>query len=411
MVKAYGGTQMREERPTVGGTVSHKLKTGAAVDNLRWRIHDFLTDTYGDSAVSLPNEGQKDSRWSKEFYHRDMEYTVTVGEDEELSVEVTQKPHKGRWQLSYEVETPELEEGYEIARYLSSEAANVPYSEADTGEGIGDIAEDVDAGWEDIVISDDAKKMVYDHIIGPLQKSEVYEAAGLEPAAGAVLEGPPGTGKTLLARVIAGETGSTFYSVRSTEIRDKYVGESAKRVEQLYEQARENQPAIIFFDEIDTLSPARGSDNQHSINDQIVTALLNELDGFDPLENVFTLGATNRVGELDNALMRPGRLSETVTVGVPDDDQKHDILQVHTRDGKFANDLDYDRILQELDDGVDESMTGADIKYVVDRARFNAIRGIDDPEDVLITQDDFEAGIEEYLEDEETGLDTGIAFQ
>ncbi len=224
--------------------------------------------------------------------------------------------------------------------------------------------------WEDIGGLDDVKQQLREAVEWPLRHPEVFEQMGIRPPKGILLFGPPGTGKTLLAKAAATESGANFIAVRGPEILSKWVGESEKAIRQIFRRARQVAPTIIFFDEIDSIAPARGMRHDTSgVTDRIVNQLLTEMDGIEPLTNVVVIAATNRPDILDPALLRPGRFDRLIYVPPPDKKARLEILRIHTRNMPLAEDVDLEKIA-EMTDGY----TGADLEAVAREAAMIAVR-------------------------------------
>jgi len=184
-----------------------------------------------------------------------------------------------------------------------------------------------------------------------------------------LLFGPPGTGKTLLAKAVATESGSNFISVRGPEVFSKWFGESEKAIREIFKKARMAAPAVVFFDEIDSIAPARGLRVDSGATDRIVNQILAEMDGIVPLKNVVVIGATNRPDMMDPALLRPGRFDRIIYIPPPDKEARLAILKVHTRKIKMSNDVDLAKIAEKT-----EYYTGADIAALVKEAAMLALR-------------------------------------
>jgi len=239
-------------------------------------------------------------------------------------------------------------------------------------------------GWADIGGADEAQQKLQEGIELPLKHPEAFRRLGIRPAKGFLLYGPPGTGKTLLAKAVAKESEANFISVKSSDLLSKWYGESEQQLSRLFARARQVAPCVIFIDEIDSLVPARGtSGNEPQVTARVVNTMLAEMDGMEELASVVLIGATNRPGLVDPALLRPGRLDELVYVGTPDAAGREHILKIHTGRMPLADDVDLGRIAQGA-----ERFTGADLEDVVRRAGLNAIRraGADA---ATVTADDF----------------------
>ena len=205
----------------------------------------------------------------------------------------------------------------------------------------------------------------------PLQKPKLFEKMGIEPPKGVLLHGPPGTGKTILAKAVAASTNSTFIEIVGSELVQKFIGEGAKLVKEVFDLAREKAPSIIFIDEIDSLAAKRievGTSGEREVQ-RTFMQLLAELDGFTNLSNVKLIGATNRKDILDPAVLRPGRLDRHLHVPNPTGDGIREVLEIHTRKMKLAKSIDKDKISKEL-----EGFSGAEIKSVCTEAGYFAIR-------------------------------------
>ena len=222
--------------------------------------------------------------------------------------------------------------------------------------------------WDDIGGLEDVKQELREAIEWPMKYPHVFEKMGLEPPKGILLFGPPGTGKTLLAKAVATESGANFITVRGPEVLSKWVGESEKAIRQIFRRARMVAPAVVFFDEIDSIAGIRGSDPSGVI-DRIVNQLLTELDGIQPLRRVVTIAATNRPDLLDPALLRPGRFDRLVYVPPPDYNARLQIFKVHTRKLPLAGDVNLDELARRT-----EGYTGADIAAVCREASLIALR-------------------------------------
>jgi len=224
--------------------------------------------------------------------------------------------------------------------------------------------------WSDIGGLEDVKQQLREAVEWPMKSPEIFEQMGIEPPKGILLYGPPGTGKTLLAKAVATESGSNFIAVRGPEILSKWVGESEKAIRQIFRRARQVAPAIIFFDELDAIAPARGYRHDTSgVTDRIVNQLLTEMDGIEPLRNVVVIAATNRPDIIDPALLRPGRFDRLIYVPPPDEKARLEIFKVHTRKMPLAEDVDLKELARKT-----EGYTGADIAAVCREAAMIALR-------------------------------------
>jgi len=211
---------------------------------------------------------------------------------------------------------------------------------------------------------------LYEVVGLPLIKPELFADIGVEPPKGVLLYGPPGTGKTLLARALAGEVKATFIRVVASQFVNKFIGEGARIVREVFRLAKEKKPSIIFIDEIDAIGSRRvdmGTSGDREVQ-RTMLQLLAELDGFDPLEGVKVVAATNRIDLLDPALLRPGRFDRLIEVPLPDKRGRVEILRIHTRNMKLK-DVDLEEVA-----ALTEGFSGAELKAVVTEAGFFAIR-------------------------------------
>jgi len=202
----------------------------------------------------------------------------------------------------------------------------------------------------------------------PLRHPEIFQRLGIEPPKGVLLHGPPGCGKTLLARAVANESEANFYSINGPEIMSKFYGESEARLREIFQQAQQNAPSIIFIDELDAIAPKR-EEVTGEVERRVVAQLLALMDGLSGRGNVIVIGATNRPGALDPALRRPGRFDREIEIGVPDKQGRYDILQIHTRGMPLAQDVDLKK-LSEMTHGY----TGADLASLARETAMKALR-------------------------------------
>ena len=204
----------------------------------------------------------------------------------------------------------------------------------------------------------------------PLRHPELFERLGVEAPKGVLLHGPPGTGKTLLAKAVASETNANFYSIGGPEIMSKFYGESEERLREIFKEAQENAPSIIFIDEIDSIAPKR-EEVTGEVEKRVVSQLLSVMDGLQSRGKVVVIGATNRINSIDPALRRPGRFDREIEIGVPDRDGRLEILQIHTRGMPLFEDVD----LKKLAD-VTHGFVGADLEALAKEAAIRALRRI-----------------------------------
>ena len=268
--------------------------------------------------------------------------------------------------------------GGAIGNAMSFGKANAKiYVEAQTGKTFADVA------------GEDEAKDALQEIVNFLHEPAKYAEIGAKLPKGALLVGPPGTGKTLLARAVAGEAKVPFFSISGSEFVEMFVGMGAAKVRDLFKQADEKAPCIVFIDEIDTIGKKR--DSGFSSNDereQTLNQLLTEMDGFDPQKGVVILAATNRPDTLDPALLRPGRFDRRIPVELPDLNGRIAILKVHSRDVKMSGDINFEVIARAT-----SGASGAELANIINEAALRAVKlGRD-----TVIQEDLEESVETVI--------------
>ncbi|MDY3738601.1 MAG: ATP-dependent zinc metalloprotease FtsH [Peptoniphilaceae bacterium] len=243
--------------------------------------------------------------------------------------------------------------------------------------------------FDDVAGQEEAKESLTE-VVDYLHNSQKYQRIGAKIPRGVLLVGPPGTGKTLLAQAVAGEANVPFFLISGSEFVEMFVGLGASKVRDLFKQAKEKAPCIVFIDEIDAIGKKRdvsgfsGNDER----EQTLNQLLNEMDGFDASEGVVLLAATNRPEILDPALTRPGRFDRQIRVELPDKKGRHDILKVHAKDVKMADDIDFDEIAT-----MTAGTSGADLANIINEGALRAVRMGRDK----VTQEDLVESIETVI--------------
>ncbi|WP_148414410.1 CDC48 family AAA ATPase [Haloferax sp. KTX1] len=241
-------------------------------------------------------------------------------------------------------------------------------------EQIKDAAPGDDGGpsvtYEDIGGLDKELEQVREMIELPMRHPELFKRLGIEPPKGVLLHGPPGTGKTLIAKAVANEIDASFHTISGPEIMSKYYGESEEQLREIFEEATENSPAIVFIDEIDSIAPKR-SEAGGDVERRVVAQLLSLMDGLDERGEVVVIGATNRVDAIDNALRRGGRFDREIEIGVPDRDGRKEIMQVHTRNMPLTDDVDLDEYADST-----HGFVGADLESLAKESAMHALRRI-----------------------------------
>lgn len=230
----------------------------------------------------------------------------------------------------------------------------------------------------------------------PLKRPDLFSKLGIEPPKGVLLYGPPGCGKTLLAKAVAGEVSATFIRLAASELAQKFVGEGARIVREVFKLARRKAPAIVFIDELDAIAAKRvdvGTSGEREIH-RTLSQLLVEIDGFDPLDKVKIMAATNRIDVIDPAILRPGRFDRLIQVPYPDVAGRYEIFRIHTSKMALSEDVDLWKLARAT-----EGMCGADIKNVCTEAGYNAIRrGAE-----AVSMSDFVSAIEKHMSGRSAG--------
>ena len=251
--------------------------------------------------------------------------------------------------------------------------------------------------WDDVGGLEEAKQELKESIEWPIKMNKLFAHFDARPPRGVLLYGPPGTGKTLLAKAVATESEANFISIRGPEFLSKWVGESERMVRETFRKAKTAAPCVIFFDEIDAITPVRGLSADSQVTERVISQILTEMDGLEELHNVTVIAATNRADLVDPALLRPGRFDRHLYIPPPDLATRKAILEIHTKKKPLAGDVNLDELAKRTD-----KYTGAEIAAVCNEASMLAMRAyalkaktIDEAtlEKVKITKADFEAAL------------------
>jgi transitional endoplasmic reticulum ATPase len=224
--------------------------------------------------------------------------------------------------------------------------------------------------YEDIGGLEEEIQKIREMIELPIRHPELFKRIGIDPPKGVLLHGPPGTGKTLLARAVAYETDANFTTISGPEIMSKFYGQSEENLRKIFDEAKENSPAIIFIDELDSIAPKR-AEVTGEVERRVVAQLLSLMDGLEGRGEVIVIGATNRVNDVDSALRRPGRFDREIEIGVPDTEGRHEILMIHTRGMPLDKKVELRDIAERT-----HGFVGADIEALAKEAAMLAIREI-----------------------------------
>ena len=249
------------------------------------------------------------------------------------------------------------------------------------------LVEAPQSSWEDIGGLESVKRELREAVEWPLKYPEAFKRLGVRPARGILLFGPPGTGKTLLAGAAAHESSVNFISIRGPEVLSKWVGESEKAIRNIFKKAKQVAPCIVFFDEIDALAAARGSEDGSHVSDRIVNQILTSIDSLKGINSILIIAATNRPDMVDSGLLRAGRFDKILHVPVPDREAREKIFGVYTREMSLAKGIDLDKLVKKT-----EGYTGADIESICREAGLHALRK--NIKAKTIKQADFDAALE-----------------
>jgi transitional endoplasmic reticulum ATPase len=236
--------------------------------------------------------------------------------------------------------------------------------------GGGDGATAPSVTYEDIGGLDRELEQVREMIELPMRHPELFQQLGIDPPKGVLLHGPPGTGKTLIAKAVANEIDAHFETISGPEIMSKYYGESEEQLREMFDNAEENEPAIVFIDELDSIAPKR-DETSGDVERRVVAQLLSLMDGLEERGQVVVIGATNRVDAIDPALRRGGRFDREIEIGVPDKEGRKEILQVHTRGMPLAEGIDLDTYAENT-----HGFVGSDLESLAKESAMNALRRI-----------------------------------
>jgi len=297
----------------------------------------------------------------------------------------------------------DLEPGARVAVNNSLSVVERLDDEADVRARVMEVDESPDVGYEDIGGLDEQLREVRETVELPMKEPEMFDTVGIDPPSGVLLHGPPGTGKTLMAKAVAAQTDATFIKMAGSELVHKFIGEGAKLVRDLFQVARDHEPAVVFIDEIDAIASKR-TDSKTSGDAEVqrtMMQLLSEMDGFDERGDIRIIAATNRFDMLDRAILRPGRFDRLIEVPNPDETGREKIFRIHTRNMNLSEDVDFARLAAETDE-----KSGADVAAICTEAGMFAIR--DDREE--ITMRDFQNALEKLEQDTDASAEPTRTF-
>ncbi|WP_276260118.1 proteasome-activating nucleotidase Pan2 [Haloglomus litoreum] len=369
------------------------------------RVHEELTsqlDAAQDRQSELREEVDKLQRENEALKTSSL-YLATV--EEIADDEVVLKQHGNNQEVLTDV-SPRLADKLEAGDRVAINDSFAIQTVLDTEKDARAQAMQVDASptvtYDDIGGLEEQIVEVREAVEDPLTNPEVFETVGIEPPTGVLLHGPPGTGKTMLAKAVANQTDATFIKMAGSELVQKFIGEGARLVRDLFELAEEREPAIIFIDEIDAIASKR-TESKTSGDAEVqrtMMQLLSEMDGFDQRGDISIIAATNRFDMLDRAILRPGRFDRLIEVPEPNHEGRTEILRIHTREMNLSEDVDLASLA-----GATEGFTGAELESLSTEAGMFAIR--DDRTEVR--REDFDEAMEKIDHDGDE-LGTPIAF-
>ncbi|RXK46185.1 proteasome-activating nucleotidase Pan1 [Halorientalis pallida] len=275
--------------------------------------------------------------------------------------------------------------------------------ETDVRARVMQVDQSPDVTYQDIGGIEEQMEEVRETVEMPLKNPEMFEDVGIDPPSGVLLHGPPGTGKTMLAKAVANQTDATFIKMAGSELVHKFIGEGAKLVRDLFDLARQEEPAVVFIDEIDAIA-AKRTESKTSGDAEVqrtMMQLLSEMDGFEDRGEIRIIAATNRFDMLDRAILRPGRFDRLIEVPKPNAEGREQIFQIHTRDMNVSDDVDWAALAEMASEA-----SGADVKAICTEAGMFAIR--DDRTEVRM--EDFEEAWEKIQKEADEDEDVSKTF-
>ena len=360
-------------------------------------VHETLTSQLDAAHSRQESLVEKVDRLERENETLKSSSLYIATAEELLEDGVVVKQHGNNQEVLTEVSPSirdDLEAGDRVAINDSFAVQTVLEPETDARAQAMQVDDSPDMDYEDIGGLEEQIREVIETVEQPLVNAEQFREVGIDPPSGVLLHGPPGTGKTMLAKAVANQTDATFIKMAGSELVHKFIGEGAKLVRDLFELARQHQPAVIFVDEIDAIA-AKRTESKTSGDAEVqrtMMQLLSEMDGFEDRGEIRIIAATNRFDMLDRAILRPGRFDRLIEVPEPDEAGREQIFRIHTRSMSVDDNVDFGRLA-----AMAEGASGADIKAVCTEAGMFAIR--DDRTEVRMS--DFREAYEKIQTEDE----------
>jgi proteasome regulatory subunit len=265
----------------------------------------------------------------------------------------------------------EIEPGVRVSINAAFSIVSIMRKATDMRAQVMEVINSPDVDYDMIGGLDDVLNEVIESVEMPLTEPELFDKIGIEPPSGVLMYGDPGTGKTLIAKAVASRAHASFIRMSGSDLVQKFIGEGARLVKDVFQMARDKSPCILFIDEIDAVGGMRthdGTTGSAEVN-RTMLQLLSEMDGFEPRGQVKIIAATNRIDLLDPALLRPGRFDRVIEVPIPDEKAREDIFRIHTRHMNLADDVDMTKLAK-----MANGLSGADLKIIVKEAGMFVLR-------------------------------------
>lgn len=360
-------------------------------------LEEGLKELYGEENVERSGDVKQGMTSDGETFYSEGHFDIE-GEEGPLKLHVSGKGSNIAFTI-HSTEQEEIEGLYE--------ALDAQIEEDEENSSSSRFRKELDGySWDDIGGLEDVKHTLQSQLLERIENPEKAEEYGLDVPSGVLLYGPPGTGKTLTAKTLASEADMPFYSASINDFTSKWVGETEASVNQIFEDAKEeDEHSIVFLDEFEAVGQQRGGDAGNSVMDRAVATLLENIDGLEEMDDVTVMAATNRLDQVDDALLRPGRIEKQFEVDAPDYEGRRDILEIHTEDKPLTEDVDLDELASAT-----EGKTGADLEYLVTEATEYAFDRDEGDEVRGVTMDDFEDALDELEEEVDEGEQVGKTY-